>query len=90
MAPDPNIFLWLAASVADVAAVSPNGIKTFLANVWSKIPINGNALFSNDPKSLPKNPGLFYAAEILIILYWMMNLVYELRPSYAENYPYHH
>ena len=30
--PDPNIFLWIAASVADAAAVNPNGNKTFLAN----------------------------------------------------------
>ena len=27
--PDPNIFLWIAASVA---AVNPNGIKRLLAN----------------------------------------------------------
>ena len=30
--PDPNIFLWIAASVADAGAVNPNGIKTLLAN----------------------------------------------------------
>ena len=30
--PDPNIFLWIATSVADDAAVNPNGIKTLLAN----------------------------------------------------------
>ena len=29
---DPNIFLWIAASVADPASVNPNGIKTLLAN----------------------------------------------------------
>ena len=28
--PDPNISLWIAASVADAAAVNPNGDKTFL------------------------------------------------------------
>ena len=28
---DPDIFLWIAASVA-AAAVNPNGIKTLLAN----------------------------------------------------------
>ena len=27
-----NIFLWIAASVSDAAAVNPNGIKTLLAN----------------------------------------------------------
>ena len=31
--PDPNFFLWLAASVVDAATVSPNGIKTLLASV---------------------------------------------------------
>ena len=31
-APDLNIFLWIAAFVADADAVSPNGIKTLLAN----------------------------------------------------------
>ena len=31
-APDLNIFLWIAASVADADAVSHNGIKTLLAN----------------------------------------------------------
>ena len=30
--PDPNIFLWIAASVARAAAVNSNGIKTLLDN----------------------------------------------------------
>ena len=29
---DPNIFFWIAAHVADAAAVSPNSIKKLLAN----------------------------------------------------------
>ena len=29
---DPDIFLWIAASVAEATAVNPNGIKTLLAN----------------------------------------------------------
>ena len=53
---DPNILLWIAASVADAAAVNPNGIKTLLANGLSTFPIKGNPVFSNGPKSLPKNP----------------------------------
>ena len=53
--PDPNIFLWIAGSVADAAAVHPNGIKTLLANGLSKFPIKDNPVFSNDPKSLTKN-----------------------------------
>ena len=54
--PDPNIFLWIAAPVADAGAVNPNGIKTLLANGLSTFPIKGNPVFSNGPKSLPKNP----------------------------------
>ena len=29
---NPNIFLWIAPSVADADAVNPNGIKALLAN----------------------------------------------------------
>ena len=40
--PDPNIFLGIAASVADAAAVNHNDIKTILANGLSTFPINHN------------------------------------------------
>ena len=46
---------WIAASVADVAVVDPNGIKTLLANVFSTFFIKGKTFFSNDPKILPKS-----------------------------------
>ena len=36
--PDPNIFLWTAASVADAAAVNHNGTKTLLADGLSASP----------------------------------------------------
>ena len=53
--PDPNIFLCLLASAADAAAVSPKGIKTFLANGLITFFINGNPVFSNGPRRLPRN-----------------------------------
>ena len=53
--PDPNISLWIAASVTDAAAVNPNDIKTLLANGLSTFPIKGDPVFSNGTKS-PKNP----------------------------------
>ena len=53
--PELNIFLWIAASVADAAAVNPNGIKTLLASGLSTFPIKSNPVFSNGSKSLPKN-----------------------------------
>ena len=49
--PDPNIFLCIPGSAADAAAVNPKGIKTLLDNGL----IKGNPVFSNGPKSLPRN-----------------------------------
>ena len=54
--PDPNILWWIAASVADVAAVNTTGVKTLLANGFTTFPIKDNPVFNNGPKSLPKNP----------------------------------
>ena len=54
--PGPNIFSWITASFADAAAVNPTGIKTLLANGLNTFSIKGNPVFSNGPKSLPKNP----------------------------------
>ena len=54
--PDPNIFLRIAASVADAAAVNPNGIKMLLANGVSTFSINGTLIFSNVSKNIRKNP----------------------------------
>ena len=68
---DPNIFLWIAESVADIAAVNPNGIKTRLANDFHTFFIKGNPVLSNGPKILRKIPPivLLYVTEFLIILY---------------------
>ena len=54
--PDLNIFLWIPASVADTAAINPNGIKMLLAIGLSTFPITYNPVFSNSPKILPKIP----------------------------------
>ena len=54
--PDPNIVFWIAASAANAAGFNPNGIKTLLANGLSSFLIKGNSVFSNGPRSLPKNP----------------------------------
>ena len=50
------IFLCIAASAADAAAVNPKGIKTFLANGLMTFFIKSNHVFSNGPNSLPRNP----------------------------------
>ena len=46
------MFFWISASVANKAAVSPNGIKPFLANDASIFFINGKENFINGPRSL--------------------------------------
>ena len=53
---DPKIFYFLAASVADLAALNLNGTKTLLPNGLSTFTIKGKPDFSNGPKSLLKNP----------------------------------
>ena len=53
--PDPNIFLWIAASVADAAAINPNDIKILSASGLSTFFIKDNPVFSKDSKSIPKN-----------------------------------
>ena len=37
-------------------AVNPNGIKRLSANGLIKYFINGNPVFSNGPRNLPRNP----------------------------------
>ena len=59
MVPDPNIFLWIAASVADDAAVNANDIITLLANGLITFFVKGNLVFSNGHKILPKIPPVF-------------------------------
>ena len=51
--PDPNIFLWRTASIADAASVNPNDIKRLLANGLSIFFTKGNPVSSNGP---PKSP----------------------------------
>ena len=54
--PEPKIFLCIPAAVADAAAVNPNGTKILLANGLVTFFINGNPVFNNGPRGLPRNP----------------------------------
>ena len=54
--PDPDVFLWIAAFIADAAAVNPSGIKRLLGNDLSTFLIKENPVFSNGLKILFKNP----------------------------------
>ena len=50
------------------AAVNPNGIKMLLANGFNTFFIKGNAVFSNGPKGLPRNP-----PDCLILCNWVFD-----------------
>ena len=54
VAPEPCVFFfWISASIAEAAAVIPNGAKTFFAKGIATF-INGPAnLLNNDPKDPP-------------------------------------
>ena len=64
-------FLWIAASVADAAAVNPNGIETLLATGLSTFPVKGIQFLVMVLKVYLEILliVLFYAIEFLIILY---------------------
>ena len=53
---EPKIFLCIPASAPDAAAVNPYGIKTLLADGLITYFTNGNPVFNNGPRSLPRNP----------------------------------
>ena len=53
---DPKIFLCIPASAADAAAFNPRRSKTLLANGLITFFNHGNPVFSNGPRSLPRNP----------------------------------
>ena len=66
--PDYTIFLCIPASAADAAAVNSKGIKTLLANGLIIFFINGSPVFSNGPRSLPRNP-----ANCIILDNWVFD-----------------
>ena len=54
--PEPSISFCIPASATDTAAVNPNGIKSLFANDLIAFFINGNPVFNNGPRNLPRNP----------------------------------
>ena len=51
-----KIFFIISGSATDAAVVNSNGIKMLLANGLSKFFIKGKPIFSNGPRTLPRNP----------------------------------
>ena len=52
----PNFYIFfLTASVADAAAINPNGVKTLLANGVATFFINDKPNLVNEARTLPRN-----------------------------------
>ena len=66
--PDPKIFFWIFESVVDAACANFKGIKTLLVNGFSRFFINSKPVFSNGPKSLPKN-----LRDCPVLYYWVFD-----------------
>ena len=73
-------FLCISASSADAAAVNPKGIKTLLANGLITFFINGNPVFSNGPRSLPRNP-----SDCIILDNWVFYSLISVDKLFAED-----
>ena len=65
--PEPYIFLWIAASAANVDVFSPNDIETPLVNDLSTFFIKDSPVFSNGFKSLTKNPPILWLPHFLVL-----------------------
>ena len=79
--PDPKIFLCIPASAADAAAVNPNGIKTLLANGLITFFINVNLVFSNGPRSLPRN-----LPDCIIVDIWVFDNLISVDKYFAKAF----
>ena len=53
--PDSKILFWKVASIADTAAVNPNGIETLLANFLSTFFSKREPVYSNGSKIILEN-----------------------------------
>ena len=64
-------FLCIPAYAADATAVNPKEIKTLLANGLITFFVSGNLVFSNGPRSVPRNP-----PDCIILNIWVFeNLI---------------
>ena len=61
-----RFFLCILASAAVAAAFNTKGIKTLFANGLIRFFINGNPVFINGPRSLPRNPPDYIILDIWV------------------------
>ena len=80
--PDPKIIFGIVTSVADIAASHHYGIKTLLANGFSKFFVKHKPVFCNIPRNLPKNP-----TDWLILDNWVFDEFILAEEPFAKALP---
>ena len=74
------MLLFIPTSAADAAAVNPNGIKTLLANGFITFYINGNLVYNNGPRSLPRNP-----PDCIILDIWVFDSLISVDKQFSKS-----
>ena len=69
----------MPASGVDDAAVNPNGIKTLLAKALITFFAKNNAVFSNEPRSLTRNP-----PDWIMLDNWIFDNLISVDELFAE------
>ena len=75
-------FFWIAASVADTAALNLNDTRTLLANVLSTFFAKGKSVVSNDARRLPENYPNWIIWES-----WVFNKFILADELFAKGFP---
>ena len=76
---DPKTFFWITASVAEVAVVNPDGTNMLIVNGLSAFPIKDKTVFSNEPRSLSRNP-----LKCIILDDWVFENVILANKTFAK------
>ena len=76
---DPKTFFWITASVADVAVINPDGTNMLIVNGLSAFPIKDKTVFSNEPRSLSRNP-----LKCIILDDWVFENVILANKTFAK------
>ena len=76
---DPKTFFWITASIAEVAVINPDGTNMLIVNGLSAFPIKDKPVFSNEPRSLSRNP-----LKCIILDDWVFENVILANKTFAK------
>ena len=95
---DSEIFFWIDTSVSDIAADTPNGIKTILSNGANTFSINGETAIINRLRKLRNPPPWLliflvvpfnkippFHKDLITVIYFLLNLSVPLSRKYFSK-----